>query len=227
MEGPTKAIAYTRVSTGKQAESGLGLADQKQIIEKAAESRLLDIIHWAMDAGASAKSLKRRPGLAEALEKLDAGEAEVLIVAKLDRLSRSVADFAHLLDRSRKKKWQVVVLDIDVDSTTAAGELTVNVIASAAQYERRLISDRVKAAHRQLKLRGQRAGQRPILADELRQRIARERQSGSSLRQIADGLNDEGVETAKGGRWHASTVSHVLRSVELDRELMANEVTDS
>lgn len=219
----TKAIAYTRVSTGKQAESGLGLADQRQIIEKAAAHRGLDIVHWAKDAGASAKTLKRRPGLAAAMERLDAGEAEVLIVAKLDRLSRSVADFSHLLDRSRKKKWEVVVLDIDVDSTTAAGELTVNVIASAAQYERRLISDRVKAAHQQLKLRGQRAGQRPILPDQVRQRIAQEREDGRSLRAIAEKLNDEGVETAKGGRWHASTVSHVLRSVELDRQLSKAE----
>ena len=219
MPGGTKAIAYTRVSTGKQAESGLGLADQRQLIEKAAEYRDLDIVHWAKDAGVSAKSLKGRPALAEALERLDAGEAQVLIVAKLDRLSRSVADFAHLLDRSRKKKWQVVVLDIDVDSTTAAGELTVNVIASAAQYERRLISDRVKAAHRQLKLRGQRAGQRPLLPEEVRQRIAREREGGRSLRAIADDLNEDEVATAKGGRWHASTVSHVLRSVALDHEL--------
>lgn len=219
MPGGTKAIAYTRVSTGKQAESGLGLADQRQLIEKAAEYRDLDIVHWAKDAGVSAKSLKGRPALAEALERLDAGDAQVLIVAKLDRLSRSVADFAHLLDRSRKKKWQVVVLDIDVDSTTAAGELTVNVIASAAQYERRLISDRVKAAHRQLKLRGQRAGQRPLLPEEVRQRIAREREDGRSLRAIADDLNEDEVATAKGGRWHASTVSHVLRSVALDYEL--------
>lgn len=224
MAGITKAIAYTRVSTGKQVESGLGLADQRQIIEKAAEYRHLDIIDWATDDGASAKTLRRRPGLTAALDKLDAGDAEVLIVAKLDRLSRSVADFAHLLDRSRKKHWQVVVLDIDVDSTTAAGELTVNVIASAAQYERRLISDRVTAAHRQLKLRGQRAGQRPILSEEVRQRIARERATGWSLRQIAESLNDEDIATAKGGKWHASTVSHVLRSVELDRQLEAAAV---
>lgn len=219
MTDGTKAIAYTRVSTGKQAESGLGLSDQKQIIEKAAEYRDLEIVHWAKDAGFSAKSLKGRPALAEALERLDAGEAQVLIVAKLDRLSRSVADFAHLLDRSKKKQWQVVVLDIDVDSTTAAGELTVNVIASAAQYERRLISDRVQAAHRQLRLRGQRSGQRPLLPEEVRQRISRERESGRSLRAIAEDLNREGIETAKGGRWHASTVSHVVRSVALDQQL--------
>lgn len=221
MAGLHAAIGYTRVSTGKQAESGLGLDDQRHLIEQAATRRGLDVVHWAIDAGASAKSLSGRPGLAEALDRLDAGEAQVLIVAKLDRLSRSVADFANLLDRSRRNGWQVVVLDIDVDSTTPAGELTVNVIASAAQYERRLIGERVKAAHRQIRLRGQRSGQRPILPDEVRYRIARERQEGRTLTAIADDLNEEGVPTARGGRWHASTVRHVVQSVEIDDRLVA------
>lgn len=210
------AIAYTRVSTGRQAESGLGLDDQRNVIEQAAERRGWIIGHWATDAGVSAKSLRRRPGLTEALARLDSGEADVLIAAKLDRLSRSVTDFAVLLDRARKNCWQIVVLDIDVDSTTAAGELTVNVIASAAQYERRLISDRVAAAHRQMKLRGQRPGQKPILTDEVRHRIAQERRAGRSLRAIADDLNAQDVPTARGGTWHASTIRHVLSSVELD-----------
>jgi DNA invertase Pin-like site-specific DNA recombinase len=219
VESSTRAIAYTRVSTGKQAESGLGLDDQRSVIEKATSHRGWEIVDWATDAGVSAKTIKRRPGLTEALGRLDAGEADVLIVAKLDRLSRSVADFANLTERARKGGWKVVVLDIDVDSTTAAGELTVNVIVSAAQYERRLISDRVKAAHRQLHLRGSRSGQRPILDEAVRQRVARARRDGLTYAAIAEILNEEEVPTAKGGRWHPSTVRHVVRSVELDEAL--------
>jgi DNA invertase Pin-like site-specific DNA recombinase len=93
------------------------------------------------------------------------------------------------------------------------------VIASAAQYERRLISDRVAAAHRQLAIRGQRSGQRPILTDAIRHRIAAERADGRTLTAIADDLNAEGVQTARGGRWHASTVAHVVRSVGIDETL--------
>ncbi len=216
---PLRALLYSRVSTGKQAKSGLGLDNQTQTMTEAAANRGWEIVDQITDAGVSGKSVKSRPGLLEALKRLDGGEAEVLVVAKLDRLSRSVGDFAELLDRGKKKGWGVVVLDVDVDTTRAAGEFIVNVLASAAQFERRLIGDRVTAAHAQRRLRGQRAGQRPELPNALRLRIAEEVAAGTSLNAMASKLNDEGVATARGGTWHASTIRHVVRSVSLDEEL--------
>ena len=216
---PLRALFYSRVSTGKQARSGLGLDDQTQTMAEAAGLRGWTVVDHITDAGVSGKSVQARPGLLKALQRLDGGEADVLVVAKLDRLSRSVGDFAQLLDRAKKKGWGVVVLDVDVDTTKAAGEFIVNVLASAAQFERRLIGDRVKAAHAQRRLRGQRAGQRPELPNALRQRIAKEIAAGTSLNALAAKLNDEGVATARGGKWYASTIKHVLRSVSLDGEL--------
>ncbi|MFZ6005454.1 MAG: recombinase family protein [Actinomycetota bacterium] len=214
-----KALLYSRVSTGRQAKSGLGLDDQTQAMTEAATNRGWTVVDHITDAGVSGKSVKARPGLLKALNRLDDGEADVLVVAKLDRLSRSVGDFAQLLDRAQRKGYGVVVLDVDVDTTKAAGEFVVNVLASAAQFERRLIGDRVKAAHAQRRLRGQRAGQRPELPNALRQRIAREVAKGTSLNAMASRLNEAGVATARGGKWYASTIRHVVRSVTLDQEL--------
>jgi len=214
-----RVIAYTRVSTGKQAESGLGLADQSDRISEAIDRRGWTLVHRAEDAGQSAKTLANRPALRDALEMLDSGAAEVLVAAKLDRLSRSVVDFGALVERAKRRGWSLVVLDADVDTTTPAGEFMANVLVSAAQYERRLIGQRTAAAHRQRRARGQRAGQAPILSIEVREHIAAQRRSGTSLRAIAEGLNAEGTPTARGGRWHASTVRHVVRSVALDAEL--------
>ncbi len=111
------------------------------------------------------------------------------------------------------------MLDAEVDTTTAAGRLLVYVVSAAAAFESRRIGERVKSVHAVRRSQGKRAGQAPVLPREVRSRIATERGAGKSLNSIASILNDEGVPTAKGGRWHASTVAHVVRSVRIDQEL--------
>ena len=90
---------------------------------------------------------------------------------------------------------------------------------NAEKRLRELIADRARMTHRRRKAAGHRAGQAPILSDELRHRIADTRTGGASFARIADELNAEGIPTAKGGRWHASTVRHVCMSVEREAEL--------
>ena len=164
--------------------------------------------------------MTNRRGLLDALNRLDRGEADVLVASKGDRVARSTTDFARLLDRAEKKSWKVVVLDVDVDTTTAAGRLVVEVVSAAAAFESRRIGERAKATHAVGKAQGKRAGQPPVLPDKVRRRIVAERSKGLALGAIADNLNQEGVPTAReGGRWYASTVAHVVRSVALDNEL--------
>lgn len=98
------------------------------------------------DTGASGKSTNGRPGLAEALATIDAGKADGLVIAKLDRLSRSLLDFTGLMKRSREKGWQVVALALGVDTPTATGEMVANIMASLAEWERRMIGERTKTA---------------------------------------------------------------------------------
>ena len=216
-----RAVVYTRVSTGRQAESGLGLTDQLAQAKLAVEGRGWTVVRYAQDAGASGGSTKNRPQLAEALAMLDRGEADVLVAAKLDRLSRSVVDFAKIMERATRKGWSIVCLDLGVDTSTPSGQLMANVMAAFAQHERHLIAERTKGSHRVRRERGQRAGQVPILSNDIRWRIADEHAAGQSLNGIATRLNAENVPTARGGRWYASTVAHVVRFVALEAELAA------
>jgi DNA invertase Pin-like site-specific DNA recombinase len=127
--------------------------------------------------GYSAKSLDR-PGITRALELLSSGQASTLVVSRLDRLSRSLLDFAALMDLARRQSWQIVCLDQGVDTSSPAGEMMASVLASFAQYERRLISQRTKAALAVRKAQGVKLG-RPVRLDpEIRAFIVRARSEG-------------------------------------------------
>ena len=210
-----RVLAYVRVSTEEQGKSGLGLNAQVEAIRTEAQRRGWTGVRYLSDDGHSAKSLDR-PAIQEALGILAAGEADILVVSKLDRLSRSLLDFASLMERSQREGWAVVALDLGVDTSTAAGEMMAHVMASFAQFERRLISERTSAALEAAKRRGQRLG-RPILTPEpVRRRIAREKARGRTLQAIADRLNADQVATASGKPWGTSSVQKILLSVGRD-----------
>lgn len=218
-EPALRAITYGRVSTGKQAESGISLDEQEESLAEVVSSRGWVHVAHLTDPGVSGRKMTNRKGLLDALARLDRREADVLVAAKIDRVSRSTTDFARLLDHAEKKSWKIVVLDVEVDTTTAAGRLVVEVVSAAASFESRRIGERQKAVHAVRRSQGKRAGQAPLLPDAVRSRIASERAAGKSLNAIAAALNDDAVPTAKGGRWYASTIQHVLRSIEVDEDL--------
>lgn len=212
----TAVLAYLRVSTEEQAVSGLGLADQRAVIAAEAARRGWDAVEYLTDDGYSAKSLAR-PGIADALDRLRAGKAGVLVVSKLDRLSRSLLDFASLMAQAEREGWRLVVLDMAIDTTTPSGALMAHVMSAFSEYERRLIGSRTSAALQQLKSQGVRLGRPRVMAESVRERIVSEREEGRTLAAIADGLNADEVPTARGGAcWYPSTVKAVLDSVALD-----------
>lgn len=206
------ALAYIRVSTAEQVEQGASLDAQRAALTAEADKRGWDV-EIVADEGLSAKTLNR-PGLQDALARLDAGAADYLLSIRLDRVSRSVADFAGLLDRSVKRGWGLVLLSPNIDTTDPAGRFTGNVLASAAQYERELIGARTREGMAQRKLEGVKMGRPRVLTAETVDQITELRASGLSMGKIAAGLNDAGVTTAHGGaQWYASTVKRVLDSV--------------
>ena len=141
---------------------------------------------------------------------LGAGKAQVLMVSKLDRLSRSVMDFASIVERSQREGWAIVALDLGVDTSTPSGELVANVMASVAQWERKVIGQRTKDALAVKRSEGVRLGRPVSLPEVIRERILADRLDGRSYRAIAEALNAEGVPTAQGGReWYAATVRAV------------------
>lgn len=208
--GVSAVVGYARVSTAEQADSGLGLEAQRQAIRVECERRGWKLLGIEEDAGWSGK-VTSRPGLQRALAACKAGRADGLVVAKLDRLSRSMQHAAGLLAEAEHDGWALVALDLGVDLSTPSGEVMAHVLAAIAQFERRLIGQRTKDALAVKKAQGVRLGRPTVLGAEVVTRIVKERRSGLSLKAIADGLNGDGVSTAHGGAaWWPSTVAKVL-----------------
>jgi DNA invertase Pin-like site-specific DNA recombinase len=214
----SRVIGYVRVSTTEQRDSGLGLAAQRAAIEAECRRREWRLHELFEDAGVSGRKLNR-PGIQAALTSVEAANGSILVVAKLDRLSRSLVDFAGLMARAHSKQWNLVALDLGIDLTTPAGQFLANVMASAAQWERRIIASRTREALSIKKEQGTRLGRPVALPDDIRLRIERERTAGKTLRAIISGLESDQISTASGvGRWHPTSIAQVLRSLELDRE---------
>lgn len=211
------AVGYCRVSVAPENGNGHSIDAQKDRIGREAEQRGWTI-EWFTDE-ASGKTLNRA-GLQQALARLeDPDGPKTLVVAKLDRVSRSLIDSATLIARFKQRGWNLVALDLGVDLSTSEGQLLANVMAAVAQWERERIAERTREALAEAKRKGKRLG-RPVTTPEpVRRRIAAERASGRSMQQIADLLTHEQVPTARGGqRWHSSTVKAVLESVRRDEE---------
>lgn len=214
MSTPRRVIGYIRVSTNKQ---DIGPEVQVRELTREAEARGWELDLRREDA-ASAKSLKGRPILAQALADLKAGRADVLAVSKLDRLSRSVADFARILDDAERQHWDVICLDLGVDTTTITGRAMAQVTATFAEMERRRIGERTRAAMAQLQpeVRDRmRRGGRPVaVAPDAVSRARELRASGMTLQAVCDQLTAEGIPTATGGKWWPATVSKLLNRAE-------------
>lgn len=221
-----KAVAYYRVSTATQARSGLGLEAQRAAVGDACKARGLEIIAEFTEVESGKRN--DRPELAEALHRAKLTGA-VLMVAKLDRLSRSVAFLSTLQDSGAK----FVAADMP-----EANELTVHILAAVAQAERKAISTRTKDALKAAKARGaklgnpngaaplRRAGKGNVAAakavkaaaqsraHDLAGEVAAIRAAGAeSLREIAQGLNARHIETPRGGCWHPSGVKRLLERI--------------
>jgi DNA invertase Pin-like site-specific DNA recombinase len=205
-------VAYLRVSTDEQAESGAGIAAQRSTIAAEAERRGWSIVDWFADEAISGKGLAGRPGLADALNAVESGRACMLVAAKLDRISRSMADTVNLRERADRFGWNLFTCDLAIDTTTPVGEAMVGNMAVFNQLERRLIGQRTREALAEKRAAGVRLGRPSVLPIEVVQRIVNARAAGQSYPVIAAALNAEGVPTAHGGtQWHPSTVRNVER----------------
>ena len=226
----TRTVAYLRVSTDHQADRGVSLDAQRAKVEAYASLYDLELVAVEVDAGASAKSLNGRPALDRALSMLEAGEADALLVVKLDRLTRSVRDLGALLDTFQAGGWELMSVSEQVDTRTAAGRLVLNVLASIFQWEREAVGERTREALSHLRSQGVKLGgealgwTRDDETDDDGRRLVREvrseaatvgrilelRAEGLTLRAIAARLEAEGHRTKRGGQWHANTVRRVL-----------------
>lgn len=211
-----KFVAYYRVSTQKQGLEGNGIEAQKQAVKKYLDSLECQLLASFEEVESGAKN--DRPQLTAAIQ-LAKSKKAILVIAKLDRISRNAAFLMRLQD----SKIDFVACDMP-----NADKFTVGILALVAQRERELISQRTKAGLAVAKARGARLGNpnAPAALERARDAILarknafaamasksiREIQSTGvqSLNRIADCLNKRGEKTARGGSWTATAVKRVL-----------------
>ena len=150
-------VGYVRVSTSEQADSGLGLEDQREKIELYARLKGYELIDIFVDAGYSGKSLKR-PGAQQALQCVRSGKAQILIIAKLDRLTRSIVDLGTLMEELKAEKWELASEAEEINTSKAGGRLIVKLLGVVSEFEREVIGERTKDALAILKKNGVRLG---------------------------------------------------------------------
>src|SRR5439155_21869176 len=141
----------------KQADFGVSLEAQTAKIRAMAVVQGAELVDVLIDAGESAKSL-HRPGMARLLALVDAGAVETVIIAKLDRLTRSVADLAELLKRFERRGVSLVSVADSLDTRSAAGRLVLNIMVSVSQWEREAIGERTRDAMRHKRANGECVG---------------------------------------------------------------------
>ena len=211
-----RTLVYCRVSTREQGDSGLGLEAQRARCLEEVGRRGWQLA-GAVEEVASASG-RQRPKLEEALRMLDLGHADVLMVARLDRLARSTLEFATIASRAMSKDWGVVILDPSVDLQAGpASRMFANLLMTFAQYERELISQRTKdALAAKLAREGgvKTWGYRPQYTDpvQVRRMLRWHEEEGMSYREIARRLTAAGVPTPSGGEvWNHRTISDIIR----------------
>lgn len=217
MSGEKLFFSYTRVSTEEQAEKRNGLEAQRATIDAEAERRGWQVEYYT-DAGVTGKVIG--PKLREVLGLLASGQGDGLVVAKLDRLSRSIVNAANIIEAAQAHGWSLVVLDLGVDLTTAAGRMVAMNLVNFAQYERELISERTKAGLAAKRARGERLGRPRLAKPGVVRRIVLDRNTGLSYAKIATALEAEGVLSPAGRpTWQASTVRRIYASATTPTEL--------
>jgi DNA invertase Pin-like site-specific DNA recombinase len=205
------AIAYTRVSTGRQGKSGLGLKGQEAALARFAEAEGFRLIETftEVETGKGADALDKRPQLAAAL-KLAKKNKSPIIVAKLDRLSRDV----HFISGLMTHKTPFIVAELGTD----ADPFMLHLYAALAEKERRVISQRTKDALQAKKAQGVKLGGMNAGSIQTREEAKARAEAlrpiftelgGQSARAIAAELNSRGVATPNGGPWYATTVIRV------------------
>lgn len=242
-----RLIGYVRVSTEGQARDGVSLKAQRERLAAYCAAHGAELVGIESDNGTSGKVPPlKRPGLATALTALRDGEADGLLVLKLDRLSRRTRDVLDLVDDARSRRWRLVSVDERLDTGSAAGRMVLTVLAALAEMEREQVSERTRLGMDQVAREGRarsrftpfgyrtadggteqrRGDRRPLVADRAERRlllrIEQLRGDGLGARRIAANLNSRGITNPRTGRaWTYRTVERLLGTADRRRHLAA------
>ncbi len=207
-----RLIAYVRVAPRERVGLRPDLAEQRALIEERAAQEGWQILRVVQDVR-SGRNL-RRPGLREALAACRAGEAEGVVVARLDRLTYRLADLADLAGEALRDGFALVALDLGLDLAEPGGRLAGEVLATAAEWNPPPLTE----PGRRL---GRRPGRPSSTPPALAARIRSLRDEGMTLQAICDALNAERLPTPRGGsHWRPTSLRSILAAEPADSELV-------
>jgi DNA invertase Pin-like site-specific DNA recombinase len=222
-----RAVLYVRISVDRDDETST--ASQERICHDYAKSKGWTVVDVETDRGRSAfkdGGNGKRPGLDRAMAMLDEGAADVLIVWKLDRWVRSVAQFGKLWPRIEAAGAEFVSVSDQFDTTTSMGRAMLQIAVVMAELESSIKSDRILAWHDERRNRGTApTGPRPfgyrrengtLTIDDTEATVIRDAAArviaGDSLTSIVRDLNDSGARSSTGKAWSRRSIAHILTS---------------
>jgi DNA invertase Pin-like site-specific DNA recombinase len=219
-----KLIGYIRVSSEGQADNS-SLDDQQDRINAYCTALNHELIGTYQDVQSGGRS-ENRKGLQTAIADVLAGKADGIIVLKLDRLARLASDVLTLIDKQlQPNNKALVIIDINMDTSTATGKLVLTMLAGVAEFEKSQINERTKNGKKARAKTspyanggapkfGCKADNKNLIADDKEQEIIniikRHYKSGKSQRQIAEYLNKQGILSKQGKQWSSTTIGRIL-----------------
>ncbi len=226
-----RAVAYVRVSTAKQADEGLSLAEQQRQVGPFIDGKGWEHVETFVEAGVSGSvPFDERPKFKLLLEQLP--HIDRIVIPKLDRLGRSTKDLLHLFDRVEEAGVAIVSMSESIDTSTPMGRLTRSILAAIAEFERDRLSERVaEVTEARAREGGWHGGPRPFGYEYVRddkgeangdglivleheaaivRRIFSEYVAGKSQRQITRDLNTDGIRPKNSDEWVQGTISKLL-----------------
>jgi DNA invertase Pin-like site-specific DNA recombinase len=210
-----------------QVEDGVSLDVQERTLKQAGEMYGFSESELVKEEGRSGKNVSGRPKLIDALKRLDAGDADALIVTRIDRLARSTKDFLDIVDRANKNNWRLILLDLNLDTSTYQGRFVVTIMSALAEMERGIIAERAKDIHKDRRERGVvwgvDIGPKQVVSPILREKVLVLRKLGYSYKNIADTLNRQGIQTPRGKSWYPSSVKNILDATTGDSNDLPEE----
>ena len=211
-----RLIGYVRVGPMEPRSERPRLETQRAAIAAACADRGWDLVGIEEDVRSG--RTRRRPGLRQALAACRAGQADGVIVARLDRLTYDVADLAELVSEAVRNGFAIVALSPEVDLDSERGAAVGAVLAEAAAWTPRSLVRRAEVLARRVQDEtpvSRRAGRPSSTPQDVADRIRQMRQQGLTLQAICDTLNREGIPTPRGGAlWRPTSLRAILRTAD-------------
>ncbi len=230
-----KIYGYIRLNTRRKQPKNFSLQRQEAIIRKYANEHELHLDEILSDLGSTSVSLNL-PNLQKLMQMAEDKEIDALIIARLDRLTRSIRPMHQFIQKvCLKHKVRLISVEEGLDSASDSGQMTLNIIDIIAKWDSKMISDRTKELVERKRDMGERVGHAPFgfvyknkklvpFPKELKTvYLIREKRDSESLsyHKIAKLLNESRIPSKRGGRWYAETIKTIYENpLYNDTELM-------